>query len=45
MQAMEKDAAVMLKRGYRVVSTEEYTVPAFGFVYYKVAYELEPLPG
>lgn len=42
VQAMQKDAAKMLKRGYRIVSTEEYTVPAFGFVYYKVVYELEP---
>lgn len=41
LQTMQKDAAAMVKRGYRVVSTDEYTVPAFGFVYYKVTYELE----
>jgi hypothetical protein len=41
LQAMQKDAAAMVKRGYRVVSSEEYTVPTFGFVYYKVVYEMD----
>ena len=39
-QAMQKDVALMTARGYRVVSADEYTVPAFGFVYFKVRYEL-----
>ncbi len=39
-QAMQKDVAAMTARGYRVVSADEYAVPAFGFVYFKVRYEL-----
>jgi hypothetical protein len=39
-QAMQKDVALMSERGYRVVSADEYAVPAFGFVYFKVRYEL-----
>ncbi len=27
-------------RGHRVASADEYTVPAFGFVYFKARYEL-----
>ncbi len=38
--AMQKDVTSMAARGYRVASADEYTVPAFGFVYFKVRYEL-----
>ena len=37
---MEKDAAEMARRGYRVVSTHEYERPALGIAYFKVTYEL-----
>lgn len=37
---MEKDAAEMYRRGYRVMSTQEYTVPFFSISYLKVTYEL-----
>jgi hypothetical protein len=37
---METDAAKMLKLGYRVESTEEYTMPLLSISYLKVTYEL-----
>lgn len=39
-RAMEKDAALMFARGYRIASTHEYTVPRLGVGYLKVTYEL-----
>lgn len=36
---MEKDAIELGKRGYRVVSSNEYTLPLFGLGYFKVTYE------
>jgi hypothetical protein len=38
-RAIEKDASLMAKRGYRVVSSEEYA-PRPGIAYHKVTYEL-----
>ena len=37
---MEEDAIELAKRGYRVVSTNEYTLPLFGMGYFRVTYEL-----
>jgi hypothetical protein len=37
---MEKDAAEMLKRGYRIVSTQEYRLPLLSISYLKVTYEV-----
>ena len=37
---MEKDADEMIRRGYRVVSTEERQVPAFGMYWLDVTFEL-----
>jgi hypothetical protein len=36
---MEKDALDMDRRGYRIVSTQESTMPVFGIAYYTVIYE------
>ena len=38
--SMERDAAEMLRSGYRIVSTHEYEQPALGITYFKVTYEL-----
>jgi hypothetical protein len=40
LRDMERDTVEMDRRGYRVVSTEEYSMPIFGISYFKVAYEL-----
>lgn len=37
---MEKDADEMIRKGYRVVSTEERRVPAFGMYWLDVTFEL-----
>lgn len=37
---MEKDAAEMIRQGYRIVSTEEKQVPAFAMYWLDVTYEL-----
>ncbi len=37
---MEKDAAEMIRQGYRIVSTVEKQVPAFGMYWLDVTYEL-----
>ncbi len=37
---MEEDAPEMIRQGYRVVSTEERQVPAFGMYWLDVTYEL-----
>lgn len=36
---MEKDADEMIRKGYRVVSTEERQVPAFGMYWLDVTFE------
>ena len=41
---MQDDAVAMARRGYRVVSTEEYTMPLFNITYYTVTYELSDSP-
>lgn len=41
---MEDDAAAMARRGYRIVTAEEMTVPFFGITYYRVRYELADRP-
>jgi len=38
-RAIEKDATLMAKRGYRIVSSQEYA-PRPGIAYHKVTYEL-----
>ena len=44
VREMEKDAAEMLKRGYRIVSTQEYRLPLLTISYLKVTYELMDAP-
>ncbi len=39
IREMEDDAAAMARRGYRVVSSNEYSIRPFGITYYKVTYE------
>ena len=43
-RAMEDDAVVMVRRGYRVVTSDAYGWLRFGVVYYKVTYELTTSP-
>lgn len=38
---MEDDAVAVARRGYRVASSTEVGIPAFGVVYDKVTYELD----
>lgn len=40
MENMEKDAAAMIRQGYRISSSREYERTALGISYYKVTYEL-----
>ena len=40
IRGMEMDAIELEKRGYRVVSTDEYALPLFGMSCFKVTYEL-----
>ncbi len=37
---MERDALAMRKLGYRIVSTQEYTMPLLSISYLRVTYEL-----
>ena len=37
---MDKDAAEMIRQGYRIVATEEKQVPALGMYWLDVTYEL-----
>ena len=39
-EQMEKDAAEMRRRGYRVTDQREYEMPPFGIHYHRVTYEL-----
>ena len=41
---MEQDAVVMIKQGYRIVSSEQYEMPPFGVTWHKVTYELVDPP-
>jgi hypothetical protein len=41
---MQDDAVAIARQGYRVVSSEEYTMPLFNITYYKVTYELSLSP-
>jgi len=41
MRDMEDDAVAMARRGYRVVSSEEFGSRPFGIVYYKVTYRVD----
>jgi hypothetical protein len=41
---MESDAAQMLKQGYRMASSQEYTLPFLSISYLKVTYELVDPP-
>ncbi len=38
-RAMEQDAVEMARRGYRVASADETTLPALGIVSFRVTYE------
>jgi hypothetical protein len=40
IREMEEDAVAMARRGYRIVSTQEFGIPLFGIIAYKVTYEL-----
>ena len=37
---MEKDAGLMLNKGYRIVSSQQYMLPMLSISYWKVTYEL-----
>jgi hypothetical protein len=37
---MERDAVEMIRRGYRIVSSQEHGIPLLGIAYQKVIYEL-----
>ncbi len=37
-RAMEADAAEMSRRGYRVVSADEFRLPVLGIAWFRVAY-------
>jgi hypothetical protein len=39
IRRMEDDAVAMSRRGYRVISSDEASLPIFGITYYKVTYE------
>ena len=39
-EQMEKDAADMRRRGYRITESREYEMPPFGIHYRRVTYEL-----
>ena len=39
IREMEKDAIELERRGYRVASNTEYTLPLFGMGYFRVVYE------
>jgi len=41
---MERDAAEMTRRGYRIASSQEYGIPLLGITYQKVTYELVDPP-
>jgi hypothetical protein len=41
LQEMERDALAMAARGYRVVSADEYSLPALGIHWFKAVYELD----
>jgi hypothetical protein len=40
IREMEEDAVAMARRGYGIVSTQEFGIPLFGIIAYKVTYEL-----
>ena len=44
-RAVEKDAVAFARRGYRMASTHDYTIPLFGVTYRKVTFELIDPPG
>ena len=37
---MEKDSGLMLNKGYRIVSSQQYMLPMLSISYWKVTYEL-----
>lgn len=41
---MGQDAVAMIKRGYRIGSSEQYEMPPFGVTWHKVTYELVDHP-
>jgi hypothetical protein len=45
VRAMEDDAVAMARKGYRIVTSEERGMRAFGIVYYRVTYERVDQPG
>ncbi len=43
---MERDAVAMMRKGYRIVSSQQYEIAPFGAIWHKVTYELgEPGDG
>ncbi len=40
VREMERDAAEMAGRGYRILTSEEHEIPLFGAVWFRVTYEL-----
>ncbi len=45
LRDMENEAIAMARKGYRVASMEEATLPFFGIVSYTVTYESTDRPG
>lgn len=41
-QDMVRDAQAMQDRGYRVVSADEYRLPALGITWFRVTYQRDP---
>jgi hypothetical protein len=41
---MERDAIAMLRKGYRVVSSQQFEIAPFGATWHKVTYELADGP-
>ncbi len=41
---MERDAIAMLRKGYRVVSSQQFEIAPFGAIWHKVTYELADDP-
>ena len=42
---MERDAIAMIRRGYRVASSEQFEMQPFGIVWHRVTYELVEASG
>ena len=41
---MERDAVAMIRKGYRVASSEQFEMQPFGIIWHRVTYELAAPP-